>query len=69
MLNMTRFILRLIKLPTRTFLRMANDYFDFDFYFIPMLLLRNSNHNRNIICYNIVSLGVIVVTALHLEPL
>ena len=69
MLNMTSVILRLIKLTTRTFLRMANDYFDFDFDFIPMLLLRNSNHNRNITCHNIVSLGVIVVTALHLEPL
>ena len=69
MLNMTSVILRLIKLTTRTFLRMANDYFDFDFDFIPMFLLMSSNHDRNIICHNIVSLDVIVVTALHLEPL
>ena len=55
MLQMTIVILRLIKLTTRKVFSMANDYLDFDF--SPMLLLRNPNHNRNILC------------ALHLEHL
>ena len=67
MLHITSVILRLIKLTTRKVLSMANDYFDFNF--SPMLLLRNPNHNRNVLCHNIVCLGVLAMTALHLEPL
>ena len=67
MLYMTSVILGLIKLMTRKVLSIANGYFDFNF--SPMLLLRNPNYNRNILCHNIVSLGVLAVTALHLEPL
>ena len=67
MLHITSVILRLIKLMTRKVLSTVNDYFDSNF--SPMLLLRNPNHNRNILCHNIVSLGVLAITALHLEPL
>ena len=67
MLHITIVILGLIKLTTKKVLSMVNDYFDFNF--SPMLLLRNLNHNRNALCHNIVSLGVLAMTALHLEPL
>ena len=67
MLHVTSIILGLIKLTTRKVLSMDNDYFDFNF--SPMLLLRNPNYNRNIFCHNIVSLGVLVMTVLNLEPL
>ena len=64
---MSSVILGSIKLTTRKVLSVANDYFDFNF--SPILLLNNPNFNRNILCHNIVIIGVLVVTAKHLEPL
>ena len=67
MLHMTSVILGLIKLTSRKVLSMDNDYFDFNFSL--MLLLRNPNYDRNILCHNVVGLSVLAMTSLHLEPL